>query len=212
MRILIAQTQIANSAHAKLDVKFQNRKETQESSYMRLLNVMFSDDFPPEVVTTNNANTKVELDKGNAGRSQRLWSSISEAYNYAENDGLYSQFSFVEDEEVAGIAIKHDLSRFHRLDWTKVTSWFKNIVKSYHEEKVRYTTSGEHDPTFFAYTRGKPQLYYYRLHLMAKPNSHLAFGVVLDSALFFESSESTTRKPGDRIANRGSLTLKKNIL
>ena len=83
MRILIAQTQIANSAHAKLDVKFQNRKETQESSYMRLLNVMFSDDFPPEVVTMNNANTKVELDKGNAGRSQRLWSSIYEAYNDA---------------------------------------------------------------------------------------------------------------------------------
>ena len=47
MRILIAQTQIANAAHAKLDVKFQIRKEKQESSQMRLLNVMFIDDPPP---------------------------------------------------------------------------------------------------------------------------------------------------------------------
>ena len=70
MHTLIAQTQIANAAHAKLDVKFQNRKETQESSQMRLLNVMFSDDFFPEVVTMNNAKTKAELDKGKAGMSQ----------------------------------------------------------------------------------------------------------------------------------------------
>ena len=83
MSILIAQTQIDNAAHAKLDVKFQNIKETQESSHMRLMNAMFSDDFPPEVVTMNNAKTEAKLDKGKAGRSQRLWSSIYEAYNDA---------------------------------------------------------------------------------------------------------------------------------
>ena len=84
-----------------------------------------------------------------------MWGSISEAYNDAENDGLYGQFSLVEDEEVTGIAIKYDLSHFHKLDWTKATSWFKDIVKSYDEAKVRWTTSGEHKPNFFAYTRGK---------------------------------------------------------
>ena len=45
----------------------------------------------------NNAKTKAELDKGKAGRSQQLWSSMYEAYNDAENDGMYGQFSFVED-------------------------------------------------------------------------------------------------------------------
>ena len=137
-----------------------------------------------------------------------MCSSIYEAYNDAENYGLYGKFSFVEDEEVAGIAIKHDLSHFHRFNWTKSTSWFKDIVKSYNDAKVRYTTSGEYDPNFFAYTRGKPQVYYYRLHVMAKLNSHLAFGVVLDGAIFSESSESTTRKPGGGIANRGNVTLR----
>ena len=85
---------------------------------------------PPEVVTMNNEKMKAELDKGKAGRSQWLCSSIYEAYNDAENDGLYGKFLFVEDEEVAGIAIKHDLSHFHRFNWTKSTSWFKDIVKS----------------------------------------------------------------------------------
>ena len=83
MRILIVQTQIDNAAHAKLDVKFQNIKETQEYYHMRLMNAMLSDDPPPEVVTMDNAKTKAELDKGKAGRSQRSWSSIYEAYNDA---------------------------------------------------------------------------------------------------------------------------------
>ena len=36
----------------------------------------------------------------------------------------------------------------------------------------------------------------------------MAFGVVLHGALFCESSESTTRKPGGGIANIGNVTLK----
>ena len=48
-------------------------------------------------------------------------------------------------------------------------------------------------------------MYYYRLKVMVKPKSCLAFGLVLDGALF---SKSTTRKPGVGISNRENVTLK----
>jgi hypothetical protein len=57
-----------------------------------------------------------------------------------------------------------------------------------------FTLSGVHQPDFMGFVDKKPQTYYYGIYIVANPESHKAFNVLLSDALF---SESTDNKGGE---------------
>jgi hypothetical protein len=65
-----------------------------------------------DVVVMNHTKHKDKLDKGKAGKSERLWSSISEAYNDSTtNDEEFGEFAGIEDKQIAQFARQFDLSK-----------------------------------------------------------------------------------------------------
>jgi hypothetical protein len=136
----------------------------------------------------NHTKHKDELDKGKAGRSDRLWLSISEAYNDSTNNKQFGEFAFIEDKQIAQFASQFDLSTYFKLDWVKASHWFKEMVTDYDAAMILFTKSGTHSPTFYGYCRNKAETFYYRLYIKSKPDSHKSFGVVLSQEIFSASS------------------------
>ena len=68
-----------------------------------------------------------------------------------------------------------------------------------------YTVSGTHQPDFYGFVDNKPQTYYYRLYILANPECHKAFNVLLDDSIF---SESTDSNGGRTYSNGGKKTTK----
>jgi hypothetical protein len=112
---LIAHHQLLGSYYrdqAK-DVKLTN--EEIQGSKMRLLNVIFSEEFFSDVVAMNDSKGRAELDAGKTGSNQRLWSTISESYNYSANNGEYGSLAFVEDIHVKSFVTTFDLQVYEQL-------------------------------------------------------------------------------------------------
>jgi hypothetical protein len=200
--ILIAQNKLLTEVYEAQAFKVTAKKEELQASKFRLLNVLFSADFYDDVVKMNDKKQKNELDAGKAGNNQRLWSSISDAYNDSANNEAYGLFAFVEDDQIGEFAKKFDITSYVQLDWLKATGWFKEIVSDYELALSWYTKSGEHEPNFFHFCRKKPQTYYYRLYVVDQPNSHKAFSAVLDDTIFSEST-SASKLTGKQSVNRG---------
>jgi hypothetical protein len=196
--LLIAQNQLIGNALSKSQSVFQDKKTLLQASKFRLLNVLFLDDFFDEVIIMNRTKHKDELDKGKAGRSERLWSSILEAYNDSMNDVEFGEFAFIDDNQIAEFATQLDLSKYLKLDWVKASHWFKEMVTAYNAAMILYTKYGTHSPDFYGYCKNKASTYYYRLYIMSKPESHKSFGAVLSQELFSASSATNTRKANER--------------
>jgi hypothetical protein len=117
--LIIGQSQQLMGVYAAQDVKLKATKQENQASKIRLLNVVFSDDFFEDVVKMNDKKQKDELDAGKAGNNQGLWSSISDEYNDSENDEVYEVFAFVEDEQIGEFARELDVTTYLKLDWMK---------------------------------------------------------------------------------------------
>jgi hypothetical protein len=130
---------------------------------MRLMKVLFSEDFYDDIVVMNDKKGKAELDEGKAGNNERLWSQISDAYNESMNDDDYNSFAFIEDDHAENFITSYYLSKFEKLSWVKASKWFKETIKDYDAVMVNYSTSGTHQPDLFGYVGGKAHVYYYRL-------------------------------------------------
>jgi hypothetical protein len=160
-----------------------------QASKLRLLNVVFSENFFDHAVKMNDKKQKDELDAEKAGNNQRLWSSISDEYNDPLKDELYGVFAFVKDEQITEFAETINIRNYVKHDWMKATTaWFKAIVTDYKLATTWFTKSGQHEPNFYNFCKKKPQTYYYRLYTESRPNSHKAFSAVLNDHIFSEST------------------------
>jgi hypothetical protein len=166
-------------------------KEEVQGSKMRLLNVVFSDDFFESIITMNDRKLRPELDAGGAGSNKRRWAEVTDSYNDAMNNDEYGHYAFIEDDHIAEFVTTYDLCVFKQLDWQKAATWFKEIISDYTANMLQYSKSGNHEPDFMCYVDGKPQTYYYRLYAMENPECHKAFNVLLDDTLFSESTDIT---------------------
>jgi hypothetical protein len=173
-------------------------KEGIQGSKMRLLNVVFSEDFFNSIMTMNDRKLRPELDSGGAGNNKSRWAEVAEAYNDSVNDDEYGSYAFIEDEHVERFVGLYDLCKFRQLDWQRACDWFKEMVKDYSKALAKFTLSGTHQPDFMQFVDKKPQIYYYRLYMDAKPGCHKAFNVILDDSLFSESVDGGTRNEKDR--------------
>jgi hypothetical protein len=205
---LIAQHQLVGYALSKAEDAFNDKKTLLQASKFRLLNVLFSEDYISEVVIMNHTKHKDELDKRKSGRNERLWSSISEAYNDTENDDEFGEFAFIDDEQIGEFVSMFDLSKYMQLDWVKATHWFKEMVSDYDAAMILFTKSGNHSPDFYGYCKSKPATYYYRLDILSKPNSHKSFGVVLSEEIF-SSSDDNANSTSTAAPRLGANSMKK---
>jgi hypothetical protein len=87
----------------------------------------------------------------------------------------------------------------------KAGKWFKEIVKDCDRFMVKYTTSGQAQPDFHDYVEGKNHVYYYRLFIEEKPETHKSLTSVLKDELFSES----TKKLGTTEGKKDSSSTKK---
>jgi hypothetical protein len=149
--LIIGQSQQLMGVYAAQDAKLKATKQENQASKIRLLNVVFSDDFFEDVVKMNDKKQKDELDAGKSGNNQRLWSSISDKYNDSENDEVYGVFAFVEDEQIGEFARELDVTTYLKLDWMKAAAWFKAIISDYELALTWFTKSGEHQPDFYEF-------------------------------------------------------------
>jgi hypothetical protein len=124
---------------------------------------------------------------------------LTEAYNDSVKDDAYGSYAFVKDEHVEGFVSQYDLCNYQQLLWEKACGWFKKIVKDYSKAIQDFTMAGTHQPDFMASVDRKPQTYYYRMYVVANPECHKAFNVLLDDALFSESKDD---KCGDKKKKR----------
>jgi hypothetical protein len=62
-----------------------------------------------------------------------------------------------------------------------------------------FTLSGVHQPDFMGLTYKKPQTYYYMMYIVANPESHEGFNVLLSDALFSESTDAKTKSRADQV-------------
>jgi hypothetical protein len=85
------------------------------------------------------------------------------------------------------------LCTFKQLDWEKACGWFKIIVKDYTKAMQKFTFSGVHQPDFMGFVNKKLHTYYYRMYILANPECHKVFNVLLSDAL---CRESTNNKGG----------------
>jgi hypothetical protein len=165
---------------------FYEKKILVQASKFNLLNVLFSDDYFDDAIIMNHTKHKDELDKEKAGRSERLWLSISEACNDSTNDEEFGEFAFIEDEQIAQFASQFDLSKYLKLDWVKASHWFKEMVTDYDVVMILFTKSGSRLPTFYDYCRNKAATFYYRLYIKSRsltPTSRLESFLVKESSV-----------------------------
>jgi hypothetical protein len=104
--LIIGQSQQLMGVYPAQDEKLKATKQENQDSKIRLLNVVFSDDFFED----NDKKQKDKLDAGKAGYNQRLWSSILDEYNGSENEEVYGVFAFVEDEQIGEFAKELDVT------------------------------------------------------------------------------------------------------
>jgi hypothetical protein len=112
---------------------------------------------------------------------------LTEAYDDSVNDDANGSYAFVEDEHIQGFVGKYDLCNYQQLSWEKACGWFKESVKDDTKALQKFTLLGTHQPDFMAFVERKPDIYYYRMYVVANPECHKAFNVLLDDALFSES-------------------------
>jgi hypothetical protein len=137
-----------------------------QASKFRLLNVLFSNDYFDDAILMNHIKHKDELDKGKAGRSECLWSSISEAYNNSTNDKEFGEFAFIEDEQIAEFASQFDLSKYLKLHWVESSHWVKEIVTEHNAAMYLVMKSGTHSHAFYGYCKTKAATFYYMLYII----------------------------------------------
>jgi hypothetical protein len=164
-------------------------KEEVQGSKMRLLNVVFPDDFFESIINMNDRKLRPELDAGGAGSNKRRWAEVTESYNDTMNKDECGHYAFIEDDHIVEFVTTHDLCVFKKLDWQKAATWFKEITSDCTAIMLQCSKSGSHEPDFMCYVDGKPQTYCCRLHAMENPECHKAFNVLLDDTLFSESTD-----------------------
>jgi hypothetical protein len=202
---LIATHQKMRKYYHDSEQKQRLNKEELQGSRMRLLNVVFSEDFFESIVTMNDRKLRPELDAGGAGGNRSRWAELTESYNDSLNNDSYGSYAFIEDPHVEEFVSTYDLCTFRQLDSEKAGVWFKEIVKDYTKAMKNYTVSGTHQPDFYGFVDNKPQTYYYRLYILANPECHKAFSLLLDDSIF---SESTDSNGGGANSNGGKKTPK----
>ena len=95
--------------------------------------------------------------------------------------------SFWTLSKVESFVTTYDLQLYEQLTWLKAGKWFKEIVKDYDRFMIKFTTSGQAQPDFHGYVEGKDHVYYYRLYVQEKPDTHKALTAVLSDEIFSES-------------------------
>jgi hypothetical protein len=167
------QCQLIGDTLSKSESAFYEKKSLVQASKFHVLHVFFSDDYFDDVIVMNHTKHKDELDEGKAGRSEHLWSSISELYNDSTNGKEFGEFTYIEDEQIAQFASQFSLSKYLKLDWVKAShSWLKTMVKDYHAAMILFTKSGTRSAAFYDYCKNKTATFYYRLYIMSRPDSH----------------------------------------
>ena len=92
---LIATQQKMSHIYDQKEKQQKLSKEELQGSKMRLLNVVFSDDFFDSIVTTNDRKLRAELDAGGAGANKRRWAELTESYNESVNNDAYGSYALV---------------------------------------------------------------------------------------------------------------------
>ena len=146
--MLIAQSMQLQQFYKTQSQKVKSSKDIVQASKMRLINVIFSDDFYDDIISMNDSMEKAKLDAGKAANNKRLWSGISDNYNDSLNDITYNVFAFIEDKHVQNFGLTYDLAEFEKINWVKAATWFKETIKDYDTAMVKFSASGTHQPDF----------------------------------------------------------------
>ena len=114
---LIATQQKMSHIYDQKEKQQKLSKEELQGSKMRLLNVVFSDDFFDYIVTMNDRKLRAELDAGGAGANKRRWAELTESYNDSVNNDAYSSYhACTENEHVEEFVSLYYVCIFQKLD------------------------------------------------------------------------------------------------
>jgi hypothetical protein len=141
------------------------RKEVQ--CPYRLMNILFSDEFPHDFSKIGNNASQQDLDTAKAANNEGCWKRISIAF-MDNSIGDFGCFKFKYDDVFVFENI--DRSKIVQQDWRKLRAMWKSVNAEYKASLIRFTQSGSHDDNFYGYSSGKKDVYYLRLVLDLKPN------------------------------------------
>jgi len=102
-----------------------------------------------------------------------------------------------EDDEVLQELHYIDFAKIVPHDWKKLHSMWKQINSDYKAALSRFTTSGTHSSNFFDFCEGRPETYYLRRHLEARPDLTGTVVADLPAEFFMES----TSRPSSAISS-----------
>ena len=118
---------------------------------VRLLNILFHDDFADDFAKEGKTKTRMELDARGGATGVTFWDRVAEAYNDIGNDWDDLQFDHAVFEGL-------DPFNFVNHDAKKLKNMWKELNSHYKAALCNYTKSGNHNPEFMeAIQRGEEE-------------------------------------------------------
>ncbi|ETI47812.1 hypothetical protein F443_08086 [Phytophthora nicotianae P1569] len=164
---------------------------------IRLLNVLFSDQFAGRLGASDDAATREQLDAGEVNAKTKFWQDVGDEFwnntsdfnNICDDAASNPRFATIDPS----VIVQHDSAKLFEL--------WKMINRSYVKANSKFYVSGQNSDDFFAYCEGNLGALYLRICTKIKPElaAFVYGGMCADDEIdSMNLGENRARTPGHK--------------
>ncbi|ETK87691.1 hypothetical protein L915_07911 [Phytophthora nicotianae] len=164
---------------------------------IRLLNVLFSDQFAGRLGASDDAATREQLDAGEVNAKTKFWQDVGDEFwnntsdfnNICDDAASNPRFAAIDPS----VIVQHDSAKLFEM--------WKMINRSYVKANSKFYVSGQNSDDFFAYCEGNLGALYLRICTKIKPElaAFVYGGMCADDEIdSMNRGENRARTPGHK--------------